>query len=125
MEEIATKEILGKLDFNGLKELRNAASKMIQAERNKKAKRVNTYIPAEVRDDFDTAIQWAYEHKLIKKPSEWQFCQMVTRNGILYIIEQKKAEELEKARTAAAISSQMDSGAQSQARQATDLSKSA
>ncbi|MDD5614973.1 MAG: hypothetical protein PHH85_02090 [Candidatus Methanoperedens sp.] len=125
MVEMDVKEILGTLDFNRLKELRNEASKMIQVARNRKAMRVNTYIPAEVRDDFDTAVQWAYEHKIIKKPSKWLFCQMVARNGILYIMEQKKAKELEKTRAAAAISSQMNPGAQSPPGHTPEPSKSA
>ena len=123
MTDVNAEEILGSLDFNALKELRDKASKRIQLERNKRAKRVTTYISAEVRDDFDTAVQWAYEHNLIKRPSEWLFCQMVTRNGILFMMEQKRAEDLKKARTAAAMSSQMVSGAQQPAQNTPDTTK--
>lgn len=125
MTEVDPKAILGALDFNRLKALRDEASRMIEAERSKKAKRVNTYIPAEVRDDFDAAVKWAYERGLIKRPSEWLFCQMAARNAILYIIEQKRAEDLEKARTAAAMSSQMTPSVQSQSQHTTEPSKTA
>jgi len=62
--------------------------------------RITTYIPAGLRDDFDLAVNWVYDHKLIKKESRWMFCQMAIRNTILYIMEQIKEENIKKAQSA-------------------------
>lgn len=114
MNELTPNNMLDSLGFHDLKKLRDEASRRIRLEINKKSLRLQVYVAAGIRDDFDSAVQWAYDHKLIKKLSKWSFCKMAVHNAVLFIIEQKKAEELEKARAAAAMSSQMVPGAQTQ-----------
>lgn len=125
MTELTSKSMLDSLGFHELKELRDEASRRIRLEINKNSLRLQVYIAAGIREDFDTAVQWAYDRKLIKKPSKWMFCKMAVHNAVLYIMEQKKTEELEKARAAAAISSQFVSGAQIPGQHTQDQSKTA
>lgn len=125
MNELTANNILDSLGFHELKKLRDEASRRIKLEINKNSLRLQVYIAAGIREDFDTAVEWAHRHGLIKKPSKWMFCKMAVHNAVLFIMEQRKAEELAKAQATAQISAGIVSEPQNYTRHTPDTPKTA
>lgn len=113
------------MDLDSLKKVREEATRKIKNERMKLRFKVNVEIPAEYRGHFELAAKWAYDHKLIKTRSRWAFCKFAITNSIDFIMGQIEKEELAKVQAAAAIPSQMVSGAQQPAQNTPDTTKTA
>lgn len=125
MEETPHKPVLEGMDLDSLKKVRQEANRLIKNEKTKLKFKANVEIPAEYRALFEKAVEWAHERELIKTKSRWAFCKFAITNSIDFIMGQIEKEELEKARTAAAIPSQMNPGAQSPPEHTLETPKSA
>ncbi len=107
MAEIHPTKILDSLDLDALKKFRDETNRRIKNEKAKRRFKTNVEIPAEYYDHFKEAIEWAYEHNLIKTHSKWAFCKFCITNSIDFITGEIKKEKLAKAQTGAAIPSGM------------------
>lgn len=117
--------LLEGMDLDSLKRLRQETNRKIKNEKTRLKFKANIEIPAEYREHFERAAEWAFNRKLIKTRSRWAFCKFAITNSIDFIIGQIEKEEMEKARAAAAISSQMVPGAQTQPGHAPEPPKTA
>jgi len=82
-------------EIEKLKAERRKIRSKIQMIRAKKQKRLPISIQAEYMDAIDFAKQWAYENKLIKKPTYWAFCKFAIINTTKIILEQAKNDHVE------------------------------
>lgn len=76
------------MDLDSLKRIRAEATRKIKNERMRLKFKVNIEIPAEYRECFETAAEWAYNRKLTKTRSRWAFCKFAITNSIDFIIGQ-------------------------------------
>lgn len=88
--------LTGTKDLNKLKEIRDAATKQIKRLRDEKTIRIPAYVPAELRESLDTAVEYAFLNGFIKKQTRWAFAKFAVANTITLIINQKKEEDNQK-----------------------------
>ncbi len=103
MAEILPTKVLDSLDLDALKKFRAETNRRIKNEKAKRRFKTNVEIPAEYYDHFKEAIDWAYEHNLIKTHSRWAFCKFCITQWIDCITGEIEKEKLAKAQTGAAI----------------------
>ena len=94
MEEDVVKK-LSELTLPELKNLRHLATKKITNIRMSKSLRVVVYLQAEVREQFETALLWAFENGLIKRKTKWSFAKFSILNTMNLIQEEIKKKQLE------------------------------
>jgi len=97
MENLNTQIITGNHDLNKLKEIRDAATKQIKRLRDEKTIRIPAYVPAELRESLDRAVEYAFIKGFIKKPTRWGLAKFALANTITLLINQKEQEDMQKA----------------------------
>ena len=88
--------LIGTYDLEKLKEIRDSATKQIKNIREKKTIRIPAYVPAELRNKLDIAVEYAFLNSFIKKQTRWAFAKFAVANTITLIINQKKQEDAQK-----------------------------
>lgn len=73
-------------------DLRTKISKNIKSIRKRRNLSLTVYVQAEVRDSFETARKWAFEHNLTKTDSNWAFAKFALLNTIQIILNQIEVE---------------------------------
>jgi len=96
MENLNPQIFTGNNDLNKLKEIRDAATKQIKRLRDEKTIRIPAYVPAELRESLDSAVEYAFINGFIKKQTRWAFAKFAVANTITLIINQKKEEDRQK-----------------------------
>jgi len=97
MENLTPQTFTGNHDLNKLKEIRDAATKQIKRLRDENTIRIPAYVPAELRESLDSAVEYAFLNGFIKKQTRWAFAKFAVANTITLIINQKKEEDRQKA----------------------------
>lgn len=98
MDKSTMKDIISTMSLEDGVVFRKKLSEKIQYVRKQKSLRMEVYIQAEYRDAVETAKEWAYENKHIKRNTKWTFAKFCIINTTRMILKQMEKEKVEKAR---------------------------
>jgi len=85
-------QILSGMSLEESQQLRLKISKNIKSIRKRKNLSLTVYVQAEVRDSFETARAWAFDHGFTKTDSNWAFAKFALLNTIQIILDQIEKE---------------------------------
>lgn len=94
MDEQGIKNIVENISYDDLKILRKEATRKLSNVRKRDRLYFRIYLQKEYVEDFERALDWAFEKGLILKRTRWAFTKFCVVNVITHIIEDIKKEQL-------------------------------
>lgn len=94
MDEESIKKVVENISYDDLKILRKEATRKLSNVRKRDRLYFRLYLQKEYVEDFERALDYAFEKGLILKRTRWAFTKFCVVNVIKHILEDKKKEEL-------------------------------